>query len=45
MNIQEIVKKYNLESNFTQPEIGIEKESHRINKNADLAQTPHPAVF
>lgn len=45
MNIKEIVKKYNLESNFTQPEIGIEKESHRINKNADLAQTPHPTVF
>lgn len=49
MNLQKLVKEHDLYALFTQAEIGIEKESHRItideNQNAHLADTEHPKTF
>ena len=45
VSILEIIKEYNLGKMVLGGNFGLEKENLRVNKNGELALTPHPSIF
>ena len=45
LNFRDLIKKSKLESLLTSGNFGLEKENLRVNKNGELALTPHPKEF